>query len=185
MPQNVQIAGVALVVALFGVFLAVGYGAARRVRPGAVGDLLVAGRELPLWLATLTMTATWVDGGYLLGSAEGAQTSLALGLQGGICFGLSLVLGGLAFAAGVLASAELSLLDAIGAFAGSYIAGLLFLLAPGGLGVREGVFIWMVQDRIGPANALALAGVSRIGMTLADLLAALPFVARRWNRSGD
>jgi hypothetical protein len=79
-------------------------------------------------------------------------------------------------ARGVLPNADLGIADAIGAFAGSYIAGLLFLLAPGGLGVREGVFVWMLQDRIGPANALVLAGVSRIGMTVADLLAALPFV---------
>lgn len=79
-------------------------------------------------------------------------------------------------ARGVLPTAELGIPEAIGAFAGSYIAGLLFLLAPGGLGVREGVFVWMIQDRIGPANALVLAGVSRIGMTVADLLAALPFV---------
>ena len=40
---------------------------------------------MPLWLATLTMTATWVDGGYLLGTAEGVyKSSLALGLQGGL-----------------------------------------------------------------------------------------------------
>jgi hypothetical protein len=82
-------------------------------------------------------------------------------------------------ARGILPAAELSLLEAIGAFAGSYIAGLLFLLAPGGLGVREGVFMWMLQDRLGPANALALAAVSRLGMTVADVLAALPFVLTR------
>lgn len=79
-------------------------------------------------------------------------------------------------ARGTLASVELPLPAAIGAFAGSYIAGLLFLLAPGGLGVREGVFVLMLQGRIGPANALALAGVSRLGMTVADVLAVLPFV---------
>ena len=40
------------------------------------------------------MTATWVDGGYLLGTAEGAfKSSLALGAQGGLCFGMSLMLG--------------------------------------------------------------------------------------------
>lgn len=99
MPPLLHVAGFALCFALFGVFLWVGYRAARRVKEGNVGDLLVAGRELPLWLATLTMTATWVDGGYLLGTAEGTQTSLGLGLQGGVCFGLSLILGGLAFAA--------------------------------------------------------------------------------------
>ncbi len=45
------------------------------------------------------MTATWVDGGYLLGTAEGVYRSgIATGLQGGVCFGISLILGGLFFA---------------------------------------------------------------------------------------
>jgi len=86
-------------------------------------------------------------------------------------------------ARGVLPAAGLSFGEAAGAFAGSYIAGLLFLLAPGGLGVREGVFMWMLQDRIGPANALALAAVSRLGMTVADVLAALPFALTRSGRA--
>ena len=60
---------------------------------------MVAGRAMPLWLATFTMTATWVDGGYLLGTAEGVyRSSLASGLQGGVCFGISLIIGGLFFA---------------------------------------------------------------------------------------
>ncbi len=88
-------------------------------------------------------------------------------------------------ARGVLPATALSFGEAAGAFAGSYIAGLLFLLAPGGLGVREGVFMWMLQDRIGPANALALAAVSRLGMTLADVLAALPFALTRSSRTHE
>jgi solute:Na+ symporter, SSS family len=40
-----------------------------------------------------------VDGGYLLGTAEGVyRSSLASGLQGGVCFGISLIIGGLFFA---------------------------------------------------------------------------------------
>jgi len=54
---------------------------------------------MPLWLAVLTMTATWVNGGYLLGTVEGTFTSgNPLGAQGGLCFGVSLILGGLFFA---------------------------------------------------------------------------------------
>jgi len=79
-------------------------------------------------------------------------------------------------ARGVLPGAGLGVIEAIGAFAASYIAGYLFLLAPGGLGVRESVFVIMLEPRIGLANALALAAVSRLGMTAADVLAALPFV---------
>lgn len=79
-------------------------------------------------------------------------------------------------ARGVLPGMDLGLPEAIGAFAASYLAGLLVLLAPGGVGVRESVMVFMLQDEVGLANALALAAVSRIGMTLADLLAALPFL---------
>ena len=54
---------------------------------------------MPLVLALLTMTATWVDGGYLLGTTEAVyKSSIALGGQGGLCFGISLILGGLFFA---------------------------------------------------------------------------------------
>ena len=84
---------------MYASFLVIGWLAARRSRDTSAADFIVAGRAMPLWLATLTMTATWVDGGYLLGTAEGVyRSSLAVGLQGGVCFGLSLILGGLVFA---------------------------------------------------------------------------------------
>ena len=84
---------------IYASFLGVGWLAARRDRAASVDGFMVAGRAMPLWLATFTMTATWVDGGYLLGTAEGVYRSgLATGLQGGVCFGISLILGGLFFA---------------------------------------------------------------------------------------
>jgi high affinity choline transporter 7 len=90
--------GIAAVAGLYLAFLAVGLRASKRVAGGSVADLLVAGRHMPFWMATLTMAATWIDGGYLLGTAEGVFSSLASGWQGGVCFGLSLVLGGFLFA---------------------------------------------------------------------------------------
>ncbi len=114
-------------------------------------------------------------------AAPAVWFGIAANLAAWICYGTALWF----LARGVLPAAELPLSDAIGAFAGSYIAGLLFLLAPGGLGVREGVFMWMLQDRLGPANALALAAVSRLGMTVADVLAALPFVLTRTEQASD
>lgn len=85
--------------AIYAAFLLIGWLAARRHADRSAADLIVAGRAMPLWLATLTMTATWVDGGYLLGTAEGVyQSSLATGLQGGVLFGISLILGGVFFA---------------------------------------------------------------------------------------
>lgn len=97
--------GVAVVTGLYATFLGVGFVATRKVREGvkhgdAVADeLLVAGRAMPLWIAVMTMTATWVDGGYLLGTAEYTyRFGVSAGVQGGVCFGISLILGGLWFA---------------------------------------------------------------------------------------
>lgn len=82
-------------------------------------------------------------------------------------------------AAGLFPTARLTLPQAIGAFTTSYLAGFLLLLAPGGLGVREMVFVMVTQSAIGPAHALALAAASRLVMTAADLLAAAPFLLSR------
>ena len=87
------------VLVLYAVFLGIGIAGARKASAGGWRELLVAGRAMPLWLAVLTMTATWVDGGYLLGTVEGTfKSGIPLGVQGGLCFGVSLILGGLFFA---------------------------------------------------------------------------------------
>ena len=103
--------GIYAVIAMYAVFLGVGWRAGRRVKAGSAEEMLVAGRAMPVWLATMTMTATWVDGGYILGTAEGTFTSLASGLQGGLCFGISLILGGIFFAPRMRASNFTTLID--------------------------------------------------------------------------
>ncbi|MFM8393940.1 MAG: sodium:solute symporter family transporter, partial [Acidobacteriota bacterium] len=119
-----------IIAILYALFLLLGWLAARRVREGTPADLLVAGRAMPLWLATLTMTATWVDGGYLLGTAEGAyRSSLASGLQGGLFFGLSLILGGVFFAGRMRRYAFTTLIDPFEARFGKGWAVVLFLPA--------------------------------------------------------
>lgn len=121
---------IAALITMYAAFLAAGWLAARKVRGGAADQLLLAGRALPLWLATLTMTATWVDGGYLLGTAEGTyRSSLASGVQGGVCFGLSLVLGGLFFAGRMRQLAFTTLIDPFEARFGKGWAVVLFVPA--------------------------------------------------------
>src|SRR6478609_3735242 len=96
---------------IYASFIAVGVLASRRAR-GSTDAFMVAGRAMPVWLATLTMTATWVDGGYLLGTAEGVyRSSVATGLQGGLCYGVSLVLGGMFFARRMRALEFTTLID--------------------------------------------------------------------------
>ena len=77
---------------------------------------------------------------------------------------------------GLLELPGLTLGRAITAFAASYIAGLLFLPAPGGIGVRESVVLLMLSGAVGPASASALAVASRILLTLTEFGAAAPFL---------
>lgn len=78
-------------------------------------------------------------------------------------------------ARGVLAQAP-TLAQCIGAFAASYVAGLLAVVAPAGLGVRESVFILMLQGALGAPAAAALAIASRIMLTITEVGAAVPFL---------
>ena len=118
------------VVAMYTTFVAVGWLASRKARGGTAADLIVAGRSMPIWVAALTMTATWVDGGYLLGTTEGAyKSSLQLGLQGGLCFGLSLILGGLFFAGTMRRLGFTTLIDPLERRFGARWAAVLFLPA--------------------------------------------------------
>jgi high affinity choline transporter 7 len=124
---------IAAVVAMYAAFMAVGWIASRRVRDGTAADLLLAGRRMPVWIAALTMTATWVDGGYLLGTTEGAyKSSIQLGIQGGLCFGISLILGGVLFAGVMRRLGFTTLIDPFEARFGKRWAVVLFLPALAG-----------------------------------------------------
>jgi len=79
-------------------------------------------------------------------------------------------------ARGLLPEAGLGLMPAIAVFTTSYLAGFLALFAPGGIGVREGVFILMLQGSIGIGAATALAVASRLLLTVTELGAAVPFL---------
>lgn len=128
--HDIHWGGVAAVVALYAVFLLVGWRAQRKVREGTVADLLVAGRSMPLWIAVMTMTATWVDGGYLLGTAEGVfAKNLAWALQPGVCFGISLILGGLVFARIMRRFEFTTIIDPFDARFGKRWSAVLFLPA--------------------------------------------------------
>jgi high affinity choline transporter 7 len=125
---------------MYASFMAIGWLAhSTRRRQAVAGDgslrdnateFMIAGRAMPLWLATFTMTATWVDGGYLLGTAEGVyRSSVATGLQGGVCFGISLIIGGVFFARRMRALEYHTLIDPFEARFGAQWAVVLALPA--------------------------------------------------------
>ncbi len=126
--QDVFWGGVLAIVAMFAIFFVVGALAGRKIHHSP-GELLLAGRVMPLWIAVLTTTATWVDGGYLLGTVEKTQTGLAHGLQGGVAFGISLILGGLIFAGTMRRHEFTTLIDPFESRFGRGWAAVLFLPA--------------------------------------------------------
>lgn len=67
-----------------------------------------------------------------------------------------------------------------GAFAVAWLAGLVAVYAPGGLGIREAVLVALLSSRIGAANALVVAAASRLILIFADVsLAGAATVAMR------
>jgi solute carrier family 5 (high affinity choline transporter), member 7 len=193
---------IAAVVAMYIAFLVVGWLASRKVRNGSAADLIVAGRAMPLWMAALTMTATWVDGGYLLGTTEGAyKSSIQLGLQGGLCFGISLILGGVLFAGIMRRHGFTTLIDPFEARFGRHWAAVLVLPALASelfwsaellvaIGSTFGVLLGMnltsaillsaivttAYTVLGGMWSVAYTDVFQLGLVAIGLAAALPFV---------
>ena len=156
---------IAAVFAMYAAFLVVGWLASRRIKEGTPADLMLAGREMPLLVAALTMTATWVDGGYLLGTAEGVyKSSIQLGIQGGVCFGLSLIVGGLFFA-GVMRRMEFTTL--IDPFEARFGRGWAAVLA---LPALAGELFWSAELLVALGSTFGV--LLRMDLTTAILLSA-------------
>ncbi len=195
--------GVAAVAGMYTAFLVVGWLAARKVKQASASELILAGRAMPLWIAVMTMTATWVDGGYLLGTAQGAfkkDGGILSGIQGGLCFGISLILGGLFFAHKMRAYEFTTLVDPFEARFGKKWAAVLFLPAmlgevlwSGSLLVAIGATFAVILDMdltsaivvsaavvtlytmIGGMWSVAYTDAFQLALIPLGLLAALPF----------
>src|SRR5438093_10890795 len=85
-------------------------------------------------------------------------------LAGWLAYGLAFWL----LARGLGLPPTLPLATATGVFALGYILGLLALFAPGGVGVRELVFIGLLTPALGSGGAVALSVGSRVRLTLTE-----------------
>jgi hypothetical protein len=157
-----------------------GWGAMRAAFPGAVTGLVVllaaavAGIGLLLWpaLVNRVLRIAAPDAGPVAPPAGAMAFGAVANAVAWVGYGVALWL----LARGLLPGAGLDLLPAIAVFTASYLAGFLALFAPGGIGVREGVFILMLQGPIGIGAATALAIASRLLLTVTELGAAVPFL---------
>lgn len=69
-----------------------------------------------------------------------------------------------------------ALLLSVGAFAAAWVIGFLVVVAPAGVGVREGVLVLVMASALPTGRVLLLAVVSRLVMTLGDVLCAVAAV---------
>ncbi len=168
-----------------GAAVAAGFGGAAldSSHPGALVYVLVLGGAAALGVAALAYPPVTRSLLALVGVRDAGRgpgvgpilLGVAANTLAWIGYGVALWL----LALGTLPVGTLGPAAAIGGFAASYVAGLVALLAPGGLLVREGVMIAMLQGTIGLGPASGLAIASRVLLTITELGAAVPFLLFR------
>lgn len=110
------------------IFFIGSYAATYRESNSASGVLL-AGRTLPLGIAVFTMSATWVGGGYINGTAEYTATSGLVWVQAPWGYAMSLIIGGVFFAKKMRRFQFRTMLDPLDQRFGKRMTALLFIPA--------------------------------------------------------
>ncbi|XP_053169021.1 high affinity choline transporter 1 isoform X1 [Hemicordylus capensis] len=134
MPFHVE--GLIAIIVFYLAILFVGIWAAWKTKnTGSDGDrseaIIVGGRDIGLLVGGFTMTATWVGGGYINGTAEAVYVP-GYGLawaQAPIGYALSLVIGGLFFAKPMRSKGYVTMLDPFQQIYGKRMGGLIFIPA--------------------------------------------------------
>lgn len=134
--MTVNILGVASVVFFYIIILAVGIWAGRKKTPHEEGEddleteeVMLAGRNIGVFVGIFTMTATWVGGGYINGTAEVLYSSGVIWCQAPFGYAASLIVGGYFFATKMREEGYVTMLDPFQEVLGSRMGGLLFLPA--------------------------------------------------------
>lgn len=120
--------GLFIMLALYCIFYYIGAKAVEGKR-GKTDDMLVAGRSMPLVLSLFTMTATWVGGGYIAGTAETIYSSGFVWTQAPWAYGVSLIVGGIFYAPKMRRMEFMTMLDAFDSRFGEKMTGLLYIPA--------------------------------------------------------
>ncbi|KAF4086683.1 hypothetical protein AMELA_G00087150 [Ameiurus melas] len=134
----IHVEGLLAIALFYLLILFVGIWAAWKNKNSGVGDsthqsesIMVGGRDIGLFVGGFTMTATWVGGGYINGTAEHVYLpdyGLAWA-QAPFGYALSLVVGGLFFAKPMRSKGYVTMLDPFQQLYGKRMGGLLFIPA--------------------------------------------------------
>lgn len=130
---EIDLVGLLSVVIFYLLILGVGMWAARK-KSHVEGvseeeETMLAGRNIGVFVGIFTMTATWVGGGYINGTAEIVFNDGLIWCQAPFGYALSLMLGGIFFANKMRTKGYVTMLDPLQDAYGSRMGGLLFLPA--------------------------------------------------------
>ncbi|MEZ5397978.1 MAG: sodium:solute symporter family protein [Bryobacterales bacterium] len=175
MPDVMWPAAVAMVVNYL-LVLVVGIAAGRAAPRDAEGeaqveDMMLAGRALPLWVGILTTTATWVGGGYINGTAEASFSRGVLwGVQAGVGYALSLVVGGLFFARVMRGNGYWTLVDPLEQRYGRAMAAVLLVPAVAAEVVWSAAILLALGSTFGTVAGITDLRVAVIGSAAVAVL---------------
>ena len=166
-----------------------------------VEEMILAGRSLPLGLALFTMTATWVGGGFINGTAESVAVYGLAWAQAPWGYALSLMFGGIFLAKKMRSYNFSTLLDPISDRFGDRMTALLYIPALLGevfwtgavltaLGTTFGsilgidfnlaiilsALIAITYTAIGGMRAVANTDVLQLGILIVGLWLTIPFL---------
>ena len=191
---------------ILGLFYAgiVGFGvfASSKKSDEDINEVLLAGRKIPLFMAIFTMSATWIGGGFINGTAEDTYDS-GYGLiwvQAPWGYALSLIIGGLFFARKMRNAGYKTMLDPLEERFGKRMSSVLFIPALSGeifwsaailtaLGTTFGIIlgidlqaailisalIAIAYTAIGGLWAVAITDILQLCLLFIGLLLVLPF----------
>ena len=181
---------------------AFGIYASKRKKDENVNDVLLAGRQIPLILAVFTMSATWIGGGFINGTAEYTydQNYGLVWVQAPWGYALSLIIGGLFFARKMRTFGFKTMIDPLAQRYGKHMSTVLFLPALSGeifwsaailtaLGTTFGTIlgielqaaivisaiIAIAYTAIGGLWAVAITDMVQLTLLMLGLLIVLPF----------
>jgi high affinity choline transporter 7 len=199
---NPQWGGLVAMAIFYAGWYLLGTWATTRHQDGSFTDMVLAGRRLGAGVGIFTMTATWVDGGYVNGTAEQTWSTGLLWVQAPWGYALSLLIGGIFFAPVMRRHRYTTLLDPFEQRFGRRVAACLYLPALAGevfwtaailtaLGTTFGIILDLdfagsivlsaavvtIYTVTGGLWAIAITDVAQLIVLIVGLYVVVPFVA--------
>ncbi|KAL7631297.1 UNVERIFIED_CONTAM: hypothetical protein RMT77_018400 [Armadillidium vulgare] len=166
----INVGGLIVICFFYAVIFLVGIWAAwnRRAKKQDTDETILAGRSLGSFVGVMTLTASWVGGGYINGSAEAVYESGLVWCQVPFGYSIGLALGGIFFAKKMRDARYVTMLDPFQNLFGKRWGSMLFFPALAG----EMLYSAAILAALGTTMAVMLNLNSRLSIIISAAIAA-------------